>query len=164
MTLPGKDARACLSMTDVWWFPRSIWKIFGSVPQSSQHFTSSSSKSSYSFMVCTSRLKRFRSTGQFRWKLFFIAFLQLGMKTWVRNSKLFFTIKQSVPREQVWVFWSLVWDLLSDKVLLVRWVRNPFQIKTVTLKQKVIVLQIQPFPVPSMLFGNTQTSSWFLFS
>lgn len=36
--------------------------------------------------------------------------------------------------------------------------------KNVTLKQKVIVLQNQPFPVPSMLFGNTQTSSWFLFS
>ena len=36
VNLPGKDGWACLRMSDVWQFPRSVWKIFGSVPQNSR--------------------------------------------------------------------------------------------------------------------------------
>ena len=75
VNLPGKDAWACLCASDAWQFPRSIWKIFGSVPQSSRYVSTNSSKSAYSFMMCISRLKIPRSTVQSWRTLFLLLFL-----------------------------------------------------------------------------------------
>lgn len=57
------------------------------------------------------------------------------VRNWVRNSKFLFIIKQLFPR-QVW-FWVVgLFCLLSEEVLLVRQVRNLFQIKMQLYKGK----------------------------
>lgn len=71
--------------------------------------------------------------------LFFFFFWLLGMKTHkkcVRNSAFLSIVTQGMPREQAWFF------PFSDQVLLISCTRNTFQIRNITLKQKVIVLQI----------------------